>query len=267
MAAKRNEIGELERQLETLTGEVAAALTEADGLHASRQSVLINGTDADLANHDAAFSAAQRKRERAAARLEDVESRLAQARANRADVDRAAARKDAEASAVSTADAIRNGYADMGKIVAVLKELAASATAKIGNVNRTKGDGEDEIASIASRVFASRTQPREVLSEAVVELWVFETSGSVVPDQTNIRTQGGDRGIFYADSVQGRTPHAVLLKKFRRREFLAERRHTAAGDVLAMLKQIEALTALTYEDTRSPEIEMIPLRDDNAQAA
>lgn len=267
MAAKRNEISELERQSDALAGEVTAAIAEAERLQAGRQSLLLNGTDDDLANHDAALAAAHRKRERAAARLDDVESRLAQARANKADADRATARKDAEAAAAAAAEALRKGYTDIGKIVAGMKELAAGATIKISGVNRTKGDGEDEIVSIASRVFASRIQAREIVSEEIVELWVFEISGAVLADQSNIRTQGDGRGVFYSESVQGRTPHPVIQKKFRRREFLAERRYEMPSDVLDALCEIEALTTLNVEDTRSPEVEMIPLREGDIRAA
>lgn len=262
MSKKGNEIAELERQLEALSAEVGTALAEADGLQAGRQSVLVSGTDDDLVKHDADFTAAQRKRERTSAMICDVQGRLVQARANKADADRAAA----EAEANEAAAAVCKGYAEIKKIIGGLQGRVSEAGIKLWAVNHDRGD-EDEIASVADRVFASRSQPRKVLTDKIVELWVYEKTGHFIPDQNNVTTHAGGRGLFYSESAMGRSPHKVLLKKFHRREFLAERQYFTPTDMLDALRELEDLITLTFKDTRIPEVELIPIRDGAATAA
>jgi hypothetical protein len=251
-------VAKLEVELTALADELSNATAEADRLQAERPSVLLNGSDDDLRIIDEALARAQRTRERIEARREDCASRLEAAREEVAVTERTEARAAAERAASAAIATLRKSLASISRTARDLATTIENAEAMIDHANRLIGDDAERVLNIDARIGEERRLPIEILSEEIAEKWAYASSGALIAEQDRVTERRDGSGIFYSESVMGRTPHIAIRRQFVTRTYLPAIDDGYQRSIAEILEGLADLTTLKIEDTRSPVTEVKP---------
>lgn len=183
--------------LEKAEGEAMAALETAraqvETLRDALPAALIAG-DAARQKARAELRAAEDDATDAASALEIVKARLAQARAEADEATRRAAYLAAQKGRDEAAARLREQYPRLVSELRALIEDIAHADAQVVEVNGALPSGAAPLERVEEVTRDIAGEPRRVLSEKVVQLWCPAGTARPVPNQGNIHDHGGGRG-------------------------------------------------------------------------
>ncbi|MCW6513110.1 hypothetical protein [Lichenifustis flavocetrariae] len=223
LVASSPSIPALERTIAGLHAEAQAAETTVARLRDARRAILLSGTDDELKAHDDQAGVASRTIERSRAAIEELELKLAEARAAKQDGDRRVA-YDAAADQVTAVRArLQAEYPKAVTIVrSLLRALAEAETARL-STNAERPVGADLIPS-AEDFRNTVTVPAKTVSKQRVMLWINPA--------TDMPFNGRDQDIIGDDGkgasrLDPPVRHVLRQRAFERVTFYPE--ETVAG--------------------------------------
>jgi hypothetical protein len=211
----------LEGEIVALRTDQEAAAAEARTLSESRKPILLNGTDDDLRRVDDAIATAERRRDRAAARLEQAEQQLADVRTQAVKDEQAALERDADAAADAAAKLMAESLTKIRDLTHGMLRAAAAADRKVIAANQARDPNEIPLQLVEARARSQAPMPRKVLTTETVELWTYERTGDRVPAENigRISDRGGGRGRVEPVGMSNNFS-PVVKRRFQRTEFL-----------------------------------------------
>ncbi|HWK33951.1 MAG TPA: hypothetical protein VNR51_09765 [Hyphomicrobium sp.] len=236
---------------ESLEARLAQATLERDTFRAelaklqeARLKLVRAGSSAELDANDAAQQIAQRGAERAAEFIAVLDADLQKARADAALARQAEAEERANAAAQDAADGLAALWNEFVPRLRHVLRAAARADALVEEANRGRSRGEP-VAGVEARARTRPALPLRVLSERVVERWVFDETGAMLDEQTagRVKKTGASTGRLEHRGRSSQPPAHVTLRKYVERVYLPAKSSTAPHRPLPQEIRIPGLRA------------------------
>jgi len=218
---RKSPADKLSAEIEALRSEQEAAAIEVATLRASRTDLLLSGSDDDVRRLDDAIATAERRRDRAAARIEQAEEQLAVMQAQAAKDEQAALEKEADSAANAAAKLVADNLAKIRTLVHDTLHAIAQADQKVLVANLTRDGDLLPLHLTESRVRRKAPVPKKIISKKVISAWCYEASGDRLPADSigRVQDQGGGRGRLYPVGMSNNF-HPVVKRQFQRVEYL-----------------------------------------------
>jgi hypothetical protein len=206
----------VEKALADSRAELIRAETTLLELRNGRHAVLLNSSDAEAAEHDAAIAREERAKDRAAALIGELETRLSQIAATEQRDMIDAERKAAEEQIAAAIRALEKYQAVAEELRALIATVDAGEKAA-RDFNGRHGD-ETPIIGPESRVRWIAPTPRKELRRERVELWTNEGGQPIGEDRiSRITKRGASHGSII---TAGGNRNEVTLRPFDRVSFV-----------------------------------------------
>ena len=212
---------DLQAALLAAEADLVKSSSAHEALTAARKNVLLSGDDAAAEKHDAEIARQARAKDRASLLIEDLKAQLAEADGAERRAEIARSRAEVEAGIAGAERALKEEYQIAAeRLLAIVAQISKSNTAA-DNHERRYPD-EPKFLRAETRVRAVAPQPKRVLSEETVELWVFtegRLNGQIVGEQLLDKIRGGK--LYPGSGTSGANPPSLVEKRlFLKRTFL-----------------------------------------------
>jgi hypothetical protein len=206
---------DIAQRLEEQKAEEAQATAHLAALQESRAGMLLTATDSELQVHDDEIAAAKRRLNRAQAWIARLTAALGVARADEEDAPKRKAYGAAKKKVAAVQERLETEYSALAADLASLLSDLQSCEREIASVNRDLPGGAERLVSPEVALRHRPAQPRELVNEQVVELWVYSVTGHILDPATAARVRPTDGNGGYLPAEGRGHPQKVERRTFR----------------------------------------------------
>jgi hypothetical protein len=186
---------------------------EVARLEAELQEKLLELDDREVATREKRIEAACLEVRRTARVIEALQHQIEEAERVEIEAKRRAEYDEAKRASAAAAERLQHEYPQLALgIVDVIRALA-EAGALVEKVNRALPEDREPLVRPENVVRDTVALPREIISERMVERWVYTGTGNLVADETSVTDHGGGRGVIW--SVPGSNGRPCIRRKLR----------------------------------------------------